>query len=502
MREIQQLLQSNKYEEALIKLNTLKPSKEELGLYYYLQAVTNSALNNNDDAIKFIDKAIEIDDSVAEMYHIKGNINLKFGNLEAAVDCFQKVLLFEERKDEPNFEVIFNTTASLYENKYFLADYDGAIFYAEKMLHLQNEFPEYINLGKDFEEKLSILKSFTTKNNTFKPEQSSKIVSLPYLPNSKFEDFFEEVVGRKISKNKSDNKIFGYTNDEIRANILEYGSANFDLPYKAISSENKTLLYCYFNMRKHIFTLYHIFHSLKESKYGVYFSEILFQKRRLCINDIGCGPITGAIAYTLFCQQTENKIPEISYIGIDKSKSMLEQAKLFLQANISFFNPQSEFQFTTDWEHIARKGFNFREFYMGEMPKQTFFAHLYIFSYLFANLNEKETISLAKNIDEYFTGWSDREIVVVFQNSTDISKNKMYEIFKENSKALRLVYNGNDIIKYHNNRQNSDKFIPSEEKVCYEILVNRTAYENMLNQENVPIKYKSKSTNDNDDLPF
>jgi hypothetical protein len=78
----------------------------------------------------------------------------------------------------------------------------------------------------------------------------------------------------------------------------------------------------------------------------------------------------------------------------------------------------------------------------------------------------------------------------------------MYEIFKENSKALRLIYSGNDTIKYHNNRQNLDKFIPAEEKVCYEILVNRTAYENMLNQENKPIKYKSKSTNDNDDLPF
>jgi tetratricopeptide (TPR) repeat protein len=502
MREIQQLLQSNKYEEALIKLNTLKPSREELGPYYYLQAVTNSALNKNDEAIKFIDKAIEIDNSIPEMYHIKGNLNLKFGNLEGVVDCFQKVLLLEERKDEPDFEIIFNTTAKLYENKYFLADYDGAIFYAEKMLQLQNEFPEYINLGEDFEDKLRILKSFSIKNKKFVPEKSSTNVSSPYLPNSNFEEFFEEVVGSKISKNKSDNKIFGYSNDEIRANILEYGSTNFDLPYKNISVHDKTLLYCYFNMRKHIFTFYHILNTLKKSKYGNYFSSKLFQSDKVCINDIGCGPITGAIAYSLFCQKTENAIPEISYVGIDKSKAMLQQAKLFLQANISFFNPQSEFQFSTDWEHIPRKGFNFHEFYMGEKSTQTFFPQLHIFSYLFANLNEKETISLAKNIDEYFTGWSDREIVVVFQNSTDVSKNKMYEIFKENSKALRLVYNGNDTIKYHNNRQNSDKFIPSEEKVCYEILVNRTAYENMLNQENVPIKYKSKSTNDNDDLPF
>ena len=334
------------------------------------------------------------------------------------------------------------------------------------------------------------------------PEQSSKIVRSPYLPNSKFEDFFEEVVGNEISLNKSDNKIFGYTNDEIRASILEYGLSNFDLPYQNISVQNKTLLYCYFNMRKHIFTLYHILNTIKASKYADYFIAKLFKSDKICINDIGCGPITGAIAYSLFCQQTENLIPEISYVGIDKSKSMLEQAKLFLQSNISFFNQQSEFQFSTDWEHIPRKGFNFHEFYMGEKPKQTFFAQLHIFSYLFANLNEKETISLAKNIDEYFTGWSDREIVVIFQNSSDVSKNKMYDLFKVQSNVLRLIYSGNDTITYHNNRRNVNKFNPSEEKVCYEILVNRTAYENMLNHQNQPINYKSKSTSDNDDLPF
>ena len=502
MREIQQLLQSNKYEEALIKLNSLKPSREELGPYYYFQAVTNSALNNNYEAIKFIDKAIEIDDNIPEMYHIKGNINLKFGNLEGVVDCFQKVLLLEERKDEPDFEIIFNTTAKLYDNKYFLADYDGAIFYADKMLQLQNEFSEYINLGEDFKDKLSILKSFSIKNKKFIPQKSSANVSSPYLPNSNFEEFFEEVIGNEISNNKIENKIFGYTNDEIRANILEYGSANFDLPYKTISAQNKTLLYCYFNMRKHIFTLYHIFHSLKESKYGVYFSEILFQKRRLCINDIGCGPITGAIAFSLFCQQTEEAIPEISYVGVDNSKFMLEQAKLFLQSNISFFNPQSEFQFSTDWDHIPRKGFNFYEFYIGEKPKETYFAHLHIFSYLFANLNEEQTLSLSKNIKEYFIGWSDREIIVIFQNSTDSDKNKMYELFKKNCNVLTLVYTGSDNIKYHNNKRNVNKFSPSEEKVCYEILVNRTAYENMLNHQNEPIKYKSDLTNNNDDLPF
>ena len=488
MREIQQLLQSNKYDEALIKLNTLNPSLEDLGPYYYLQAVTNNALNNNIEALKYIEKAIEIDDSVAEMYHIKGNINLKFGNLEVVVDCFEKLLTLEELKEEPEFGVIFDATARIYDNSYFLADYDKAIFYAEKMIIMQQQFSDNINLGEDFEEKLSILKSFTIKNKAFLPEQSSKIVSLPYLPNSKFEDFFEEVVGSEISINKSDNKIFGYSNDEIRANILEYGSTNFDLPYKNISVQNKTLLYCYFNMRKHIFTLYHILNTLKTSKYADYFIAKLFKSDKICINDIGCGPITGAIAYSLFCQQTEKIIPEISYVGIDKSKSMLEQAKLFLQSNISFFNPQSEFQFSTDWNQIQRKGFTFHEFYMGEKPKQTFFAQLHIFSYLFANLNEKETISLAKNIDEYFTGWSDREIVVIFQNTTDISKNRMYELFKVTSNVFRLVYSGNDTIKYHNNRRNADKFNPSVEMVCYEILVNRTAYENMLNHQNEPIK--------------
>ena len=501
MREIQQLLQSNKYEEALIKLNSLKPSREELGPYYYLQAVTNSALNNNDDAIKFIDKAIQIDDSIPEMYHINGNLNLKLGNLEGVVDCFQKVLLLEERKDEPDFEIIFNTTAKLYENKYFLADYDGAIFYAEIMLQLQSEFPEYINLGEDFEDKLRILKSFSIKNKTFVPEQSLKNVNSPYLANDRFEDFFEEVVNSEISIYKSDDKIFGYTKEEIRANILEYGSTNFDIPYKNISVQNKTLLYCYFNMRKHIFTFYHILNTLKKSKYGNYFTSKMFQSDKICINDIGCGPSTCALAYAMFCDITENKIPEISFIGIDSSNAMIEQARK-LMVESKYFHNGSQIQFSTDWNHIPRRGYNFHQFHWGEKPKETYFAQLHIFSYLFANLDEEQTLSLTKNIDEYFTGWSDREIIVVFQNSTDPDKNKMYQLFKKNCNVLKLVFIGNDTIKYHNNKRNINKYSASEERVCYEILLNRTAYENMLNGQDAPIKYKSKPTDSNDDLPF
>lgn len=480
MREIQQLLHNNKYEEALIKLNTLKPSIEDLGSYYYLQAVTNNALNNNIEALKFIEKAIEIDDSVAEMYHIKGNINLKFGNLEAAVDCFEKVLLIEEQKNDPYFEIIFNTTAQIYENKYFLADYDGAIFYAEKMLQLQSQFPEQINLGEEFENKLNILKSFAIKNKKFIPEQSSKNIITPYLPNDKFEDFFKEIVSNKISMNKSDNKIFGYSNDEIRANILEYGSTNFDLPYKNISVQNKTLLYCYFNMRKHIFTFYHILNTLKNSKYSNYFTTKLFQSKRICINDIGCGPGTCLLSYAMFCEMTENNIPEISFIGIDSSNAMLEQARKFMLES-NFSSKIIKMDFSKDWNDIPRRGFNFHQFSLGNNSKTKYFPHLYIFSYLFANLNEEQTISLSKNIDEYFIGWSDREIVVIFQNSTDPKKNRMYELFKKNCTTLNLILIGNDNIKYHNNKRNINKYNPSEERVCYEILVNRTAYENMLN---------------------
>jgi len=501
MREIQQLLQRNKYEEALIKLNSLKPSKEELGPYYYLQAVTNSALNNNDEAINFINKAIEIDDNIPEMYHIKGQINLKFGNLEGVVECFQKVLLLEERKDAPDFEIIFNTTAKLYENKYFLADYDGAIFYADKMLQQQNKFPEYIDLGADFEVKLNLLKSFAIKHELFKSEQSLMSVNSPYLPNDRFEEFFEEIVSNEISIYRVDDKIFGYSNDEIRNNILEYGSTNFDLPYKNISAKNKTLLYCYFNMRKHIFTFYHILSKLKKSIYSDYFTSKLFQSDKICINDIGCGPSTCALAYAMFCDITENKIPEVSFIGIDSSKSMIEQARK-LMVESKYFNNGSQIQFSTDWNHIPRRGFNFGEFYFGEKPKETYFPQLHIFSYVFANLNKEQTLSLSKNIDEYFIGWSDREIIVVFQNSTDPEKNKMYELFKKNCKVLHLIISGSDKIKYHNNKRNIGKYDPSEEKVCYEILVNRTAYENMLNGLNAPVKYKSKSTDHYDDLPF
>jgi hypothetical protein len=254
-------------------------------------------------------------------------------------------------------------------------------------------------------------------------------------------------------------------------------------------------------MRKHIFTFYHILNTLKKSKYGNYFTSKMFQSDKICINDIGCGPSTCALAYAMFCDITENKIPEISFIGIDSSNAMIEQARK-LMVESKYFHNGSQIQFSTDWNHIPRRGYNFHQFHWGEKPKETYFAQLHIFSYLFANLDEEQTLSLTKNIDEYFTGWSDREIIVVFQNSTDPDKNKMYQLFKKNCNVLKLVFIGNDTIKYHNNKRNINKYSASEERVCYEILLNRTAYENMLNGQDAPIKYKSKPTDSNDDLPF
>ena len=143
---------------------------------------------------------------------------------------------------------------------------------------------------------------------------------------------FEEVVRRPLSQELPDlwqNRSNSDVLDSVQKNVLKYGSTDFDSPYRGDSPLNgatvcyspaqKVLLYCAVNMPMHLYSSYHVYQRHLEPPEG----KVLFI-------DFGCGPLTSGIAYHAFAKKHAN----VSYIGIDRSRAMLDMVRSIYDASL------------------------------------------------------------------------------------------------------------------------------------------------------------------------
>ena len=95
---------------------------------------------------------------------------------------------------------------------------------------------------------------------------------------------------------------------------ISWGQANFDEPSGNLSPRDRVLLYAYWNQKRHLEELSEAFHQL--FGHGR-------PKQSMIIVDLGCGPFTGGLALAGQLDPEE----EFEYIGVDRSKTMLEFGK-------------------------------------------------------------------------------------------------------------------------------------------------------------------------------
>lgn len=83
-----------------------------------------------------------------------------------------------------------------------------------------------------------------------------------YSPSNTIDNFFREKIVLPIKddlRTQWHHKPMGYESSKIRKDILLYGRGDFDEPYEDISCDEKVLLYCYYNLRKHYFSSFSLF---------------------------------------------------------------------------------------------------------------------------------------------------------------------------------------------------------------------------------------------------
>lgn len=290
------------------------------------------------------------------------------------------------------------------------------------------------------------------------PETDIEIGSNIYEPEQNFASAFDSIVIQQI---KADGRtqyphiLYGYTNDYIRNNVIEYGRTNFDQATLEHSSADKVNLYCFYNMRKHYFSSVAIFKSFHD-----YFKTAFTNSNnRIKFIDFGCGPLTSGLAF----RQSFASVPNFhfDYVGIDISTAMLNKAKEF--SVLGLFSRDTKFQFAKSLNDISE---NYWE--SAFTLSNTVILN---FSYLFGNLSKDDTEKLAVKINALLDKYPLNKFVLVFQNSSIEKRNRSYVIFKKLVPRLQSVteYPKTEKVIYRNAvMSNFDK----SEEVYYELLSN------------------------------
>lgn len=290
------------------------------------------------------------------------------------------------------------------------------------------------------------------------PDTDIEIGGNVYEPEPNFVSAFDKVVIQQIkadTRTQYPHILYGYNNDYIRNNVIEYGRTNFDQGTLEHSSADKVNLYCYYNMRKHYFSSLAIFKSFHDF-FKTAFSN---SNNRITFIDFGCGPLTSGLAFN----QSFVSIPNFhfDYVGVDISSAMLNKAKEFSESGL--FNRDTKFQFAKSLNEISE---NYWESVF--TLSNTVILN---FSYLFGNLSKVDTERIAEKVNALLDQYPLNKFVLVFQNTSMEKRNRSYVIFKKLVPRLQSVteFPKTEKVIYRNAiMSNFDK----SEEVYYELLSN------------------------------
>jgi hypothetical protein len=216
----------------------------------------------------------------------------------------------------------------------------------------------------------------------------------------------------------SENLSLGYPFEVIREQVLAKGLADFskghdDPQFGQLTADEKALLYCFVNVKKHFFAALATFLEYRST-----LEDLFASAEKPLLVDIGCGPATACLALA-------DVLPgrQFDYLGIDSASSMRTKAALLWEAARArgMIGKGSTANFHASWMDAALEQVS---------PIRSV---LLVFSYCCAShtLTLKVLQSLAHTILKLAEGRAGRPLVLAYTNSTNPLSNINYEVFKE-----------------------------------------------------------------------
>lgn len=274
------------------------------------------------------------------------------------------------------------------------------------------------------------------------------------IPNERFRVVFEELIIAEVKSHSPNypSEILGCDNDYNRATVIGYGRANFDEWLFTHTPDQRTLLYCYFNMRKHYFSQLAVF-----SSFDNYFSNQLKNNaNNLVFFDWGCGPCTAGIALQSYLGES-GIAGLVKYFGIDISSAMLKRAEQFLQSDMF----DSNFTYGLVRNHNEITSEEIRDALDGTK------LCIFNFSYFFGNIDVNQAKVLAEFVNELVVKYPLNKYSVLFQNTALEKRNHTYNVFKRTLKSYSTVLTRKEVVQYKNQVYYTKTV---QEKVYYELL--------------------------------
>lgn len=251
------------------------------------------------------------------------------------------------------------------------------------------------------------------------------------------------------------NLKLGYPFEKIRKEVLATGLADFsqghdDPKYGHLTADDKVLLYCFLNLRKHFFAALATFEAHRPV-----LDDLFAAEDRLLVLDIGCGPGTACLALA-------DLLPgrSFDYLGIDSAGPMCTKAHSLWETarDRGLLGKDATVSFCPSWTQVT--------------PVQVSPAAnvLVVLSFCCASktLTWKSLQGLAHTVREFKDSRTGKPLLLSYMNSPNPLANRNYEVFKQ---ALGLDPEAHSptrlTIQYRNRRGNPAAL---SEEFVYEVL--------------------------------
>lgn len=268
------------------------------------------------------------------------------------------------------------------------------------------------------------------------------------LPSPTITRLFNDINSEYFRHSRIDHfndDLWGFSKKYILDNILVRGRGDYTIGTGEITADDKVLLYCFYNLKKHFFTSYAVFETVVNSLQQFFKSSDYVPT----FVDLGCGPMTSGLAISDLMYSMKEMPIDIHYIGIDISQAMINKSKKF--QSLPLFSENCTFNYYLHWEKIE-----FPKIYSRGKNNPIIFNA----SYLFAS-SSVDAEDLAKTVLIFAKNFTN--VYFVFQNPNRIDRNINYNKFKSYLN-FDIVIKREEIIQY---KAASNV---SQEEVYYEIL--------------------------------
>lgn len=233
-----------------------------------------------------------------------------------------------------------------------------------------------------------------------------------------FGEHIDNVVCADPRTDWAENVSLGYPFEVIRRQVLAKGLADFrngheHAVYGDLSPDEKVLLYCFTNFKKHFFTAMATFQA-----HLACLRKLFASGEKTFVFDIGCGPGTACLALAEVLRGRK-----FSYVGIELAPAMRKMAGILWRAALKegMIGDGSKAGFPkSSWAQLP----------IQRMPRDS--SVLLVFSYFFASrfLTKGAVHSLAEFVAELRDSDRVKALVLAHLNSPAVTANESYYHFK------------------------------------------------------------------------